>query len=210
MKPWNIIAVIPPGLEILAIAELKSLGVESRSESWGQVNFIAHPDLLFRLHNLARIPSRFLVEIGRITAKHFKEFRKDLERLPLKDYIVPPHAQFKINCTHCKLFHTGAIEEAARLALDCPTEGGTTLHILGLDDTFIISVDASGEHLYRRGILEHRGEAPLRENLAAAMVRAVPSESTFWDPFCGSGTLPLERLLQGSSIPIGRLRSFDF
>jgi putative N6-adenine-specific DNA methylase len=210
MKPWRVIAIIPPGLEDLAILELKALGVEAAFENFGQLGLIAHPDLLFRLHNLARIPSRFLVEIGRFQAKHFKEFRKKLETLPLKNYLTPGQAQFKITCRHCKLYHTGAIEEAARLALEAPEVTGTTVHILGQDDEFLISIDASGEHLHRRGILEHRGEAPLRENLAAGMVRSLPNPELFWDPFCGSGTLPLESLLQGSSIPIGRYRSFGF
>ena len=217
MKPWTIHAIVPPGLEELAQEELSELGFKSKVEP-GHLVLGAHPDGLYRLNHLARIPSRFLVVVGSFRATHFVEFKKKITALPLAPFMEGRGLSFSISCQHCKLFHTGAIEEAALRAFDLPSDpNGVGLYLRGKDDVFSVSVDSSGEHLHRRGILLHRGEAPLRENLAAAIVRAGTSFSrgvedalAFWDPCCGSGTLLVEKLLLEQRIPLGRFRSFSF
>lgn len=218
MKPWTIHAIVPPGLEELAQEELSELGFKSQIQP-GHLVLGAHADGLFRLNHLARIPSRFLVVVGSFRATHFVEFKKKLLTLPLTPFIEGKGLSFSISCQHCRLFHTGAIEEAALRAFGLSADPqGIGLYLRGKDDVFSVSVDSSGEHLHRRGILLHRGEAPLRENLAAAMVRAGSSSflqdsespKSFWDPCCGSGTLLVEKLLLEKKIPIGRFRSFSF
>jgi putative N6-adenine-specific DNA methylase len=122
---------------------------------------------------------------------------------------------FHTTTKHCKLHHTGALEEAALRGWERSNDGEVdastqTIFIRGEDDIFTLSLDASGDHLYRRGVLIKRGEAPLRENLAAAMVRLIDHSVDFWDPFCGSGTLMLERWLQLTRYPLGAFRAFAF
>lgn len=220
MKPWRVDAIVPPGLEPLAQEELSELGVQSQLGQ-GRLSLVAHPDALMRLNVLALIPSRFLVVVGSFRATHFVEFKKKLLKAGLEQFLSSSTVEFKITCKHCKLYHTGAIEEAAVAALNVKPkasllkgevhEPALRLFIRGEDDTFSISIDSSGEHLHRRGILLHRGEAPLRENLAAALVRLGRfSQPELWDPCCGSGTLLVENYLLETHTPLFQFRSYAF
>jgi putative N6-adenine-specific DNA methylase len=211
MKPWSITAIVPPGLEELASSELIELGVTNIKISPGFITFSGHPDRLVCLHHLARIPSRFLVQLGQFKAKSFGEFRRKCGLLKLEAFLgTGAKPGFHSTTRHCKLHHTGALEEAALRAWDMEgeAEGQQTIYIRGEDDLFMLSIDASGDHLHKRGVLTRRGLAPLRENLAAAMVRTIGDDCDFWDPFCGSGTLLLERWLQQTAYPIGAFRGF--
>ena len=211
MKPWNITAIVPPGLEELASSELKALGVTNTNVAPGFITFAGHPDRLVHLHHLARLPSRFLVQLGQFKAKSFGEFRRKCGLLKLESFLgTGEKPGFHSTTRHCKLHHTGALEEAALRAwgLGEGPEGQQTIYIRGEDDVFMLSIDASGDHLHKRGVLTRRGAAPLRENLAAAMVSSIANDRDFWDPFCGSGTLLLERWLHQTAYPIGTFRTF--
>lgn len=216
MKPWSIFAVIPPGLEDLAAKELKSLGVQNCQQMIGGLEFFCHPRTLYKLNNLARIPSRFTLRLGSIRAKAFSELEKKLKVLDWTTYLNEQKVKFNIRCHHCKLYHSGAIQERVEKYLmhHFPKLGSSSqeqsIIIHGQDDVFTFSIDSSGDHLHRRGILKHRGPAPLRENLAAAMLQTSEINGSLWDPMCGSGTIAMEFYLWKSKTPIGKFRAFAF
>ncbi len=138
--------------------------------------------------------------------------------------------RFRISASRSRLYHEGAIEERLRKgadlpeALDADDEAPQTLVVVRVHrDEVVIRLDTSGEHLHRRGYRTHVGAAPLRETLAAALLlargetpaspeaasatpEAPPAPTTpaaLLDPFCGSGTLPIEGALLARRIPPG-------
>jgi putative N6-adenine-specific DNA methylase len=216
LKPWTVHAIVPLGLETEAHEELLSLGVKNEIMP-GHLSCAIHPDALIRLNELSRIPSRFLVIVGSFKATHFSEFKKKFAKIDFSPFLNQNSLEFKVHCKHCKLYHSGAIEERAKAVLEhgpwSSNDHGAqsmSIHIKGQDDEFTISVDSSGDHLYKRGILKHRGEAPIRENLAAAMINKIPKGENLWDPCCGSGTLLAEKILLETKLPLHLFRRFAF
>ena len=87
-----------------------------------------------------------------------------------------------------------------------------TIYARGIDDRFTLSMDSSGEHLYKRGIKKHAGTAPLRETAAAAalIIAGYTGSDPLIDPMCGTGTFALEAALMAKNIPPGWFRDFAF
>lgn len=214
MKPHKIIIVVPPGIEDLAKAECHELGLTDVESHPGWLVVHGHDRIIHRLNNLARLPSRILVELASFRATSFSEFETRLGKLKLRSLFGGRSLAFSISVRHCKLYHTGAIEERLLRWLgdkgSRPMEGELKIFVRGEDDRFSLSLDSSGEHLHRRGIAIHRGEAPLRENLAAALLRRASPEGAIWDPTCGSGTILLESILADTKTPLSKFRKFAF
>lgn len=215
MKPWEIFISVQPGLEELASEECESLGLKITSTQIGGLNCTTHPRKLFQVIPYLRVPTKVLVRCGSFYAKHFAQFEKEFLKLNFSSFLTDQPVKAKVECHHCALYHKGAIEERMikflksqhHINSELPSQ---TLYCRGQDNQFTFSFDASGELLHKRGLLTKRGEAPLRETIAAAMVRALKPASDIWDPFCGSGTLLLESYLFHQPKSISTYRPFSY
>ena len=218
-----------PGLEILLEQELATLGYKARRELGGAFLKGRWRDL-YRVALSLRTASHLLVRIKGGKATSFPELETLLGNLPWELWLQRP-SQFRVDasCRSSALYHEGAVEERVsnwitRRTQAEPAPWGTEpdqrfiLRIV--HDTVELSVDASGTPLHRRGYRLATAKAPLRENLAAALLYAsgwVPSveegvgrgaavrykapKSPLVDPFCGSGTIPIEAALLARRIP---------
>jgi putative N6-adenine-specific DNA methylase len=165
-----------------------------------------------------RTASRILVRFGAFHARTFAELERNAARLDWTNFISDGRAAFRVTARKSRLFHTAAIAErlarAAKLELVAPdAAAGVQLFIVrGVRDEWTLSADSSGSHLHLRGYRQAVGRAPLRENLAAAMILASGWDSTspLVDPFCGSGTIPIEAVLIAHGVPPGLNRDFAF
>jgi len=229
----DIAVVCTPGLEFTTRHELKSLGVtfppadKTRPES-GLIEFSCDAGTLYSLNYHLRTASRVLVRLGEFNAAAFSELRKKASRLPWKNYL---HAGESINVrvtTHqSKLYHKKGISERVAGAISDALGKETKLVSADQDDETgeapmvvvrlihnfcSISIDSSGAHLHRRGYRLHIAKAPLRENLAASLLIASgwPGNRSLVDPFCGSGTIPIEAAMIAAGLPPGRNRTFAF
>ena len=215
MKPNRIVIIVPPGLEDLAMEECQELGLSKIEKHPGWLVTYGHDRWVHRLNNLARLPSRVLIELTSFKANSFSEFEAKLNKAKLGAIFQDRSIALKISVKHCRLYHTGAIEERILRFLGRPgsvkgDESCMSLFVRGEDDVFTLSLDSTGDHLHRRGLALHRGVAPLRENLAAALVREASPSGAVWDPTCGSGTLILETILRDTRWPLNRFRKFAF
>ena len=165
-----------------------------------------------------RTASRVLVRFGAFHARTFAELERNAARLDWASFISDGRAAFRVTARKSRLFHTGAIAQrlarAARAELVAPDAAAVVqlFIVRGVRDEWTVSADSSGSHLHLRGYKQAVGKAPLRENLAAAMILASGWDPAFplADPFCGSGTIPIEAALIAANVPPGLSRAFAF
>ena len=218
--PHELFASCVPGLEPLLAEELSGLGALSPTTIAGGVTFAGHRAVVHRVCLEAGLASHLLVRVGAFAARHFDALERELAALPWERVLRPdvPRA-FTITAKKSRLRHTGAIEERAARAIarrlgdraEAPARDGVKVHVRLDRDRVTASVDVSGAPLHRRGWREHVAAAPLREDLARALVVASgwdPS-TPFVDPCCGGGTLPIVAARMARRMAPGRGRRFD-
>lgn len=202
--------------------EVSSLGVSPGPTLEGGVPFESDLAGVLRANLHLAVASRVLVRLGRFRAKGFPELERKAASLPWRRFMTDVGTsapRFDVTSRKSRLYHTGAVEERlARVvaaSMDVRGESGEPpVHrprfvVRILRDEVEISVDSSGENLHRRGYREHATRAPLRENLAAAILAVAWDPATpLVDPFCGSGTIPIEAARKALGIPPGRDRAF--
>jgi putative N6-adenine-specific DNA methylase len=218
-------AVTAPGLESLTAAELRQLGIEATGVEPGGVAFQGTLADVARANLWLRTPSRILLRLGTFHVRALGELERKAGQLPWREWLVADRPlTVRATCRKSRLFHQGAVAErvlaasggrpaSATLAPD-EKEGDTAqLVVVRLfRDEATISLDSSGALLHRRGYRLETAKAPLRETLAAALLLASgwhPGEPLV-DPFCGSGTIPIEAALLARRLPPGLHRSFAF
>jgi putative N6-adenine-specific DNA methylase len=220
--------ITPPGLESLCRMELTripSFGGETAEVSGG-VEFSGklYDGYLANLH--LRTATRILMRIETISASHFTQLSKKAAEIPWELYLRPDVVPLiRVSTHHCRLYHKDAVSEifteSVRNRLlqysgDSQTQAEPViqqrLFIRGMDDRFSVSIDSSGDLLYKRGIKTLPGEAPVRETLAAAilMLAGYWGNEVLVNPMCGSGTFAVEGALMARNIPPGWDRSFAF
>lgn len=225
-------AVSAPGLEPLVAAELKGLRAARPKVVEGGVEFPAGHELLYAANLHLRVASRIVVRLASFRATSFAELEKRAHRIPWED-IVPRAARvrLRVTCRKSRLYHsdgvaervmrgitdrTGAtFDQMTRDAQGHPDEEGSSaqLFVVRFDhDICTISTDTSGAHLHQRGYRKAVTEAPLRETLAAALLLGSgwDQKTPLLDPFCGSGTVPIEAALMARRMAPGRSRAFRF
>lgn len=220
--------VVPPGLEAVCRAELAALLADGRqfTVSRGGVAFQGrlHEAYLANLH--LRTASRVLMRIAEFKAAGFGALEKRLREIAWELFLpVGEMPAVHVTARHSRLYHSEAVADRIRLALSerlatvSPGPLGAAgsavaqqLFVRLLDDRLTLSLDSSGENLYKRGIKTHGGRAPLRETIAAAILQIAGYSGVepLLDPMCGSGTFCLEAALMAARIPPGRFRSFAF
>ena len=173
-----------------------------------------------------RTASRVLMRLGHFKATGFAALEKRLAAVAWELYLRPqPAAQIHVSTRHSRLYHSGAVGQRLLEAVARRFEeiGATPawapeftcsprLYVRTVNDRFTLSLDTSGEALYRRGLKIAAGPAPLRESLAAAVLMwaGYSGAGPLVDPMCGSGTFALEGAMRALSIPPGWHRRFAF
>ncbi len=221
-------AVVTPGLEDLLYQEILSLPIapEDATKAQGGVLFQGkvHDGYKANLH--IRTASRILMRIVEFKATNFRQLKKKLSGIEWELYLQPDMIpSVNVSARHSRLFHSDAIEacfqDAVRfrfeiLSLDkqMPVTKNVqhALYVRITDDVFTVSIDSSGELLYKRGLKTHAALAPVRETIAAAifMLAGYSGVSILVDPMCGSGTFALEGAMIANKIPAGWFRKFAF
>lgn len=232
-------ATTAPGLEEFTAQELRSLGIsrtvaentvmtQPEAEKGG-IAFDGSLAELYRANLHLRTASRILLRVADFRAIGFTELRKKAGRVAWEQYLSPGQSvNLRVSCHKSRLYHSSAVAERIagaigdRLGLVPPvisakdedeTQGQAQVILVRLlHDQCTISMDSSGELLHRRGYRQAVAKAPLRETLAAGLLFASgwDQNAPLLDPFCGSGSIPIEAALQARNIPPGLKRSFAF
>jgi putative N6-adenine-specific DNA methylase len=217
--------VATPGLSDLLAAELRELGL-SPAETTNE-GVLCTTDLagLYRTNLCSRLATRVVVRIAEFEAAHFSVLEKRASRVPWQDWIADDvRLGCRVTCRKSRLYHSGAVAErvlsaVARVvrfetaAADEEDETPSQLLLVRIsNDRCTVSLDSSGALLHRRGYRLAVARAPLRETMAAAMLRACGWTGTtpVIDPMCGSGTIPIEAALLARRMAPGRSRTFAF
>jgi len=229
---WDAFAVTAPGLEHIVARELESLGIRPGLVTDGGVEFAANREALYTANLHLRAASRVIVRLASFRATSFAELERRARRVPW-ERVLPRGSSvtLRVTCRKSRLYHSGGVAE--RLMRDLTDRTGAVpgraaatpgespddehnpgqLFIVRMDrDHCTISADSSGAHLHQRGYRTAITEAPMRETLAAALVLASgwDARSPFVDPFCGSGTIPIEAAMIAARLAPGRNRTFRF
>ena len=213
-------AVTAPGLEAVCSSELARLGIAT-VETPGGVCFRGGLHELYLANLWLRSANRILVRMGTVTARDFPTLYQRLVRLPWGRFIKPGiRCDVRAVSLRSRLVHTGRIADVCREAIDkalgqSEALSGTTEQLVLLrvhDNQVDVSIDSSGEHLHRRGYRQARSAAPLRENLAAAVLLASGYDGSLplIDMMAGSGTFVIEAGLIAANRPPGIDREFSF
>ena len=223
-------AVVQPGFEETAVGELHDLGVTAcRSTTAGGLEFSAKLTDAYRVNLGSGTISRLLLRLFHFRATDFREFREKMAAAPWELYLKDKSAvAFAVSAGRSRLWHSGRLQEESlaavqvRLAMygrqvfpqgtGAAAEPLQTIFVRFDRDRCQVSLDSSGELLYKRGYDKFSIEAPLRETLACAILKSASVErySVIFDPFCGSGTFGLEAGLIFSGRPPNLHHAFAF
>ena len=211
------------GLEGLAGDELRRMQMENVRVEDRRVFFTGDETALARANICLRTGERVMVVLAQFPAKTFEELFQGVYQTNLEDYI-PKDGQFPVkgHCLNSQLMSVSdcqaIIKKAAskrlgeKYGLNWLPETGIKfqLHFTILNDRVTLSLDTSGQGLHKRGYRAVGNDAPLHETLAAGMVLLTRyrGREYFWDPFCGSGTIPIEAALIAKNRAPGLNRTF--
>ncbi len=215
-------ATVARGIELLAAKELESLGASSVNPDFCGVSFKGDRQLLYKVNLWARLPFRILVKIDEFVGRDAKELYRGVQNIDWQQYLTPDRTlavsatgkNDSLNHTHFTALQVKnaivdrQMEELGERSNIDPKSPDVKVNVHIRDDRCIISLDSSASSLHRRGYRPAVGVAPLKESLAAALIKLSGWEAdvAFFDPLCGSGTLPLEASLQALNIAPGLFR----
>lgn len=224
---YDTLVVTSPGLEDVTQRELAALGVTpiARLER-GAIPVRVPLSTLYSLNLNLRTASRITVLAATFHARTFAELERRARAVPWDEWLPDDSpVRLRVTCRKSRLYHSDAVAERVAGAIgakarvhvvaagDADADGAELLILVRLfRDDCMIRLDSSGEHLHRRGYRQALAKAPLRETLAAAMLLAARWNvaAPLVDPFCGSGTIPIEGALLSRSIAPGIARKFAF
>lgn len=219
--------ITSPGFESLCYKEVKSLPLplENVLLMAGGVSFQGRLHECYYANFYLRTASRIIMRIGSFKATNFSQLIKKAEDFPWELYLhrtsVP---EISVTTIHSRLFHKKAVEERIlsginkRKALffenseDDPENVPQKILIRSEEDVFTISIDTSGDLLYKRGLKHIPAKAPLRETIAssALLLSGYNGRAPLIDPMCGTGTFSLEGAMISKNVPPGFYRNFAF
>lgn len=222
MTKYDLIATAAMGLEALVAKEVRALGYECKVEN-GRINFTGDESAIARCNLWLRTAERLKIKVGEFKATTFEELFEKTKALPWEQFL-PEDAEFPVSgksvksklfsVPDCQAIVKKAIVERLKTHYKRTTwfeENGPFFKIeLSLHkDIALLTIDTGGA-LHKRGYRISQGEAPLRETMAAALVMLTNwhPDRPFVDPFCGSGTIPIEAALIGQNIAPGFNRDF--
>lgn len=224
MGKFDLIATATFGLEAVVARQIKELGYTDVRVENSRVIFKGDEEAICRGNLWLRSADRLFIRMGEFKALTFEELFEKTKALPWAD-ILPRNACFPVEgkSIKSKLFSVPDCQAIVKKAIveelkerykqSWFEEDGPryTIEVGLLKDIATLTIDSSGPGLHKRGYRRYSGGAPLKETLAAAMVKL-----SFWnrdrlllDPFCGSGTIPIEAAMIGLNMAPGLKRSFD-
>ena len=212
------------GLESVLKREIQDLGYEIAQVEDGRVTFYGGADAACRTNIFLRTAERVLLKVGSFRAVTFEELFEKTKSLPWEQYI-PEDGKFwvtKASSVKSKLFSPSDIQSIMKKAMverlkthyhiQWFKEDGAAypVRVFLMKDIVTIGIDTSGDSLHKRGYRPAAGKAPISETLAAALIMLTPwrKDRILVDPFCGSGTFPIEAAMMAAGIAPGMNRSF--
>lgn len=224
MKTFELIAPCHFGMEAVLKREIYDLGYDVTLVEDGRVTFIGDAEAIARANIFLRTAERILLCFARFKATSFEELFQGIKAVAWEDYI-PKNGKFwvkKASTAKSKLFSSSDIQSIVKKAMverlkehyhiEWFSEDGDEFpfRIFIYKDEVTIALDTTGESLHKRGYRKMTPKAPVSETLAAAMIMLTPwnKDRILVDPFCGSGTIPIEAAMIGANIAPGMNREF--
>lgn len=224
MRRMELIAPCHFGLEAVLKREIIDLGYEISEVEDGRVTFIGDEEAICRANVFLRTAERILIKVGSFKATSFEELFEATKSLRWEEYI-PRNGKFwvaKAASIKSKLFSPSDIQSIMKKAMVrrlqeyygiewFPEDGASyPVRVFLMKDIVTIGIDTSGVSLHKRGYREVSGKAPITETLAASLIMLTPwnKDRILVDPFCGSGTFPIEAAMMAANIAPGMNRSF--
>ena len=224
MEQFELIAPCHFGLEAVLKREILDLGYEIQKVEDGKVTFLGDAQAICRANIFLRTTERILLKVGSFHATTFDELFEQTKALPWEHYI-PEDGRFwvtKATSIKSKLFSSSDIQSIMKKAMVrrlqeyygiewFPEDGASyPVRVFLMKDIVTIGIDTSGVSLHKRGYREVSGKAPITETLAASLIMLTPwnKDRILVDPFCGSGTFPIEAAMMAANIAPGMNRSF--
>ncbi|MCR5271791.1 MAG: class I SAM-dependent RNA methyltransferase [Lachnospiraceae bacterium] len=224
MRKFELIAPCHFGMEAMTKREVFDLGYDVSEVSDGKVTFEGDAEAIVRANIFLRTTERVLLKVGRFHAETFDELFEGIKALPWEEYL-PKEAKFwvaKASSIKSKLFSPSDIQSIAKKAMveklkeyydvDWFEEDGASypVRIFLLKDEVTVTLDTSGDSLHKRGYRLMTSKAPITETLAASIIMLTPwrKDRILVDPFCGSGTFPIEAAMIAANIAPGMNRHF--
>ncbi|BDH61432.1 RNA methyltransferase [Lysinibacillus sp. PLM2] len=223
MTKLQLVATSAMGLESIVAEEVQNLGYETKVDN-GKVYFEGDELAIARCNLWLRVADRVKIVVAQFPATTFDQLFESTKSIDWGKYL-PVDAAFPVSgkSVKSKLFSVPDCQAIVKKAivermkqhykrLGFLDESGATfkIEVSILKDVATITIDTSGAGLHRRGYRQSQGEAPLKETLAAALVKVSKwnPDRPFVDLFCGSGTIPLEAAMIGQNIAPGYNREF--
>ena len=224
MKTFELIAPCHFGLEAVLKKEILDLGYEISLVEDGRVTFIGDDEAICRANVFLRTAERVLLKAGSFKAETFEELFQGTRNIPWEDFI-PEDGKFwvaKASSIKSKLFSPSDIQSIMKKAMVerlknrygvtwFPENGASyPLRVFLYKDMVTVGIDTSGDSLHKRGYRTLTSKAPITETLAAALILLTPwnRDRILVDPFCGSGTFPIEAAVMAANMAPGMNRSF--
>lgn len=224
MKTFQLIVPCHFGLEAVTKREIYDLGYEITRVEDGRITFEGDAEAICRANVFLRTAERVLLQVGRFHAETFDELFEGIKALPWEEYI-PQDGKFwvtKASSIKSKLFSPSDIQSIAKKAMVermkqhyhvnwFPEDGAPyPVRIFLMKDEVTVALDTSGDSLHKRGYRTLSSRAPITETLAAALIMLTPwhADRILVDPFCGSGTFPIEAAMMAANIAPGMNRDF--
>ena len=225
MADYELIAPCHFGMEAVLKREIQKLGYDILKVEDGKVTFAGDEAAIVRANIFLRTTERILIKIGSFKATTFDELFEGNKALPWEQFI-PEDGKFwvaKATSIKSKLFSPSDIQSIMKKAMVdrlkkkynvnwFPEDGASfPLRVTIMKDVVTVGLDTSGDSLHKRGYRQATVKAPITETLAAALIMLTPWkwDRILVDPFCGSGTFPIEAAMIGANIAPGMNRSFS-
>jgi putative N6-adenine-specific DNA methylase len=224
MRKFELIAPCHFGLEAVLKKEIIDLGYDVSQVEDGRVTFIGDEEAVCRANIELRTAERILIKVGSFHAETFDELFEGTKALCWEQYI-PTDGKFwvaKAASVKSKLFSPSDIQSIMKKAMverlkqvyrvNWFEEDGSSfpVRVFLMKDNVTVGLDTTGESLHKRGYRKFTAKAPIAENLAAALIMLTPwrEDRILVDPFCGSGTIPIEAAMMAAHIAPGMKRGF--
>ena len=224
MNTFELIVPCHFGLEAVMKKEILDLGYEVSQVEDGRVTFIGDAEAICRANIFLRTTERVLLKVGSFHAETFEDLFQGTRAIPWEEYL-PKDAKFwvaKASSIKSKLFSPSDIQSIMKktmvermkkaYGIEWFPENGASfpLRVFLHKDTVTVALDTTGESLHKRGYRTLTSKAPITETLAAALIMLTPwkSDRILVDPFCGSGTFPIEAAMIAANMAPGMNREF--